>query len=96
MKRNFVIRLPGDSEAQVAKRTLRLRQEVEEKERRATMRLVAKSAARAILEGKRLTREQVAKGDVLVSVLTDDEIKTAVISAATTKRLLRDAKRGGK
>ncbi len=96
MKQNFVIRLPGDSEAQVAKRTLRLRQEAqqeaEERERRATMQLVAKAAARAILgmgPKPTATPQQVA-------ALTDDEIKETVVTAAEVKRLILAEKRGGK
>ncbi len=97
MKRNFVIRLPGDTESAIAKRTRRLRQEAQQeeeaRERRATLRLVAKSAAQAILEGKTAGKvKHDVNGAILVSTptaLTDEEIRTAVEAAVVARKLKR-------
>jgi hypothetical protein len=92
MRKTFPIRLPGDTEEQVAQRTRRLRLEAgerEERERRASMRLVAKAAARAILQGSGPTREVTVSEARAVRDLTADEIRAAVEAGAMTKALKR-------
>jgi hypothetical protein len=90
MGRTLTIRARGDSDEEYARRIKLARQQDAERERRASMRLVAKAAAKAILEGKSAC-EPTASEVRAVRALTDDEIRAAVEAGALTKQLKRKA-----